>query len=450
MAENFSQWLWVVRILLVVAFGAAAYLAWVSISHGPVAGCGPDSGCDKVLQSRWAYWLGIPATVPALLVYLALFGATFSVRNGSAPERQLWAWKLIIALSVMMTGAGVWFIGLQAIVIQAFCKFCMTAHLCGLAAAALTLKRVPLIRDPIAKPAWSNRAQSFGIPRATFFLWLLLGFAGVAVLVAGQFLVEKKRNVVKPLLLASVTNADIIPTPVIIRPPPPVPAPASTNLAPTSNPPASKPLLIQRLGPRLVALHGGAFLIPLDEVPMIGSPDAPHLIVSLFDYTCHHCRQLHPLLKQAQQRFGDQLGIISLPMPLATNCNPAITRFFRPHALACDYAQLGLAVWRAKRDAFPQFDDWLFTPEQPVPPAEARQYAAQLVGTEKLEAALADEWITRQIHMDGSLYHTNYLRMRDATMPELMIGSVISFGPLNSVQDLVKLIEQQLGLKAAR
>jgi len=65
------------------------YLAWVAIHHGPAAGCGPTSGCSAVLQSRWAYWLNIPVSAPAVLVYLALFGATIpSFKKYTAPDDQ--------------------------------------------------------------------------------------------------------------------------------------------------------------------------------------------------------------------------------------------------------------------------------------------------------------------------------------------------------------------------
>ena len=70
------MWLLWVRGLLIIAAMGAGYLAWVSIHNGPAAGCGPESGCNAVLQSRWAYWLDLPVSVPAVLVYLALLGMT--------------------------------------------------------------------------------------------------------------------------------------------------------------------------------------------------------------------------------------------------------------------------------------------------------------------------------------------------------------------------------------
>ncbi|MCX6906180.1 MAG: hypothetical protein NTW03_22410 [Verrucomicrobia bacterium] len=286
---------------------------------------------------------------------------------------------------------------------------------------------------------------------------------------------QKQRNIVKPFVLISTNQRPFVPVsaitnrppPLTVNPPKPSPTPGITNLPATTNalaatnptpvpspaprtpPPGPQAArgLSQLLAPRLLSLYDGRFQFKLDEVPMMGSPDATNLVVSLFDYTCHHCRLLHPMLREAQRRFSNQLGIVSLPMPMATNCNPAIVRYMRPHANACEYAKLGLAVWRANPGAFAQFDDWLFTLEQIVPSDQAKQYAAQLVGADKLEKALADEWITQQIHTDGYLYHSNYLKMGNSILPELILGPVVSFGPLNSVQDLYKLLDQHLGVK---
>ena len=189
-------WLLWVRALLAVAILGAGYLAWVSIHHGPVAGCGAESGCNKVLQSRWAYWLDIPVSVPALLVYLALMGATVLLRKRPAPDDERGSWAAIIALSVIVAGAALWFVGLQVFVIKAFCKFCMTAHACGFVAALLCLKKIPLAVDPDT-PMWAAGSGKRGVPRAAIVGVALLGLAGVAVLAGGQLLVQKERNVVK-------------------------------------------------------------------------------------------------------------------------------------------------------------------------------------------------------------------------------------------------------------
>ena len=60
-----GNWTHVVRILLFSASIITAYLALATLSKGgQVPGCGPESDCEKVLTSSWAYWLSIPVSLP--------------------------------------------------------------------------------------------------------------------------------------------------------------------------------------------------------------------------------------------------------------------------------------------------------------------------------------------------------------------------------------------------
>src|SRR5262249_29528634 len=43
-----------VRVFILLAMVSSGYLTWVSWSEGHALGCGPDLGCERVLQSRWA------------------------------------------------------------------------------------------------------------------------------------------------------------------------------------------------------------------------------------------------------------------------------------------------------------------------------------------------------------------------------------------------------------
>jgi protein-disulfide isomerase len=200
------------------------------------------------------------------------------------------------------------------------------------------------------------------------------------------------------------------------------------------------------VSPRLLSLYSNAFVLKLDEVPMMGSPDASNVIISLFDYTCPHCRSLHPIMLETQRQFGDRLGIVCLPMPISTNCNPFMPPSIHSVSNSCEYVRLGLAVWRAKPAAFRQFDDWMFGPDRPVPVDQARAYAAQLVGADKLQAALADSWVTQQLVTDCRLHYTNWTVAGSPAMPQVILGDVVSSGPLNSVEHLMILLNHYLGL----
>src|SRR5689334_22322385 len=82
----------VIRLLFLTAMGLSAYLAWLSLTGGKAVGCGPDSGCDQVLHSRWAYWFGLPVSMLALAIYSLILGASFRLSEETATEIRLKTW----------------------------------------------------------------------------------------------------------------------------------------------------------------------------------------------------------------------------------------------------------------------------------------------------------------------------------------------------------------------
>ena len=427
-------WLLWARALLSVAMVGAGYLAWVAIHNGPAAGCGPESGCNAVLQSRWAYWLDLPVSVPAVLVYLSLLGVTVLLQKRPSPDELRGSWAAIIILSVIVAGAALWFVGLQVFVIKAFCKFCLTAHVCGFAAALLCLKNIPLAADPDT-PMWTSGSGKRGVPRQAVFSLVLIGLAGVAVLAGGQVLVQKQRNVVKVLPVAKNTSASVSTN----HSAPQTPGGLSTNQPASPN--------ARLIAPRTLSLYSNQFVIKFGDVPMMGSPDSPHIIVYLFDYTCSHCRAVHPILVRACQQFSNQLGVVCLPVSLSPACNPFMPQTpSHADSNSCEYARLGLAVWRAKPEVQRQFDDWMFAGLRPPPLEQAREYAAQLVGADKLESALVDPWIQQQFLNDCRLHRANWLAVDSSVMPQIIMGDAVSCGPINSVRHLQILLNRYLGL----
>jgi hypothetical protein len=196
-----------------------------------------------------------------------------------------------------------------------------------------------------------------------------------------------------------------------------------------------------------VSLYHGRFKFDLDELPHLGSPSATNFIVSLFDYTCSHCRDLHPLLKVAEQRYSGQLCVISLPTPLDSACNPLILLTSRANANACEYARLGLAVWRARREAFREFDDWLFasaTPHRLTRRAQGRGVDRQRSVGPARSATLG--WTAN--FRWTSHYEANARAIGDAHLPQIIVGDVVMHGKVDSVQDLLHLLEQHMRLRS--
>ena len=398
------QPLWPIRAaqaLLAVAALVSAFLAWKSFSSDPLPGCGPDSGCDKALRSQWGYWFGIPVSAPGALIYFALLALTFQTVGRRAPEQRRAAWGKIAVLLMAVAGSVAWFVGVQALIIKSFCPFCLTIHGCGLAAAALLFYAMPRGRESAGKgPTLSGgdlgRAAAMGIPL-------------VAVLVSGHFFFLKPTYRVQEAAASAVQAA-------------------------------------QPAAPRLLSLHGGKILLDVNAVPVRGSTNAPHVMVSLFDYTCHHCRDMHETLKQVQAAASNQLAIISLPMPLDASCNPVVRRTASAHEGACEYARLSLAVWKANPQMFTTFDDWIFAPSRPPSLVETRQRAEELVGAKNLSEALWSPGVETQLRASISLYHTNSIIARKGQMPQLNIGSFVSMGPIQDPAVLRSLMAAHLGM----
>ena len=391
-----------VRVLAAIALAISAYLAYATFAGGAVAGCGPDSGCDKVLQSRWSKWFGVPVSVFAVLTYGAWIALTFKLNHKVTPLAQRAAWRFLIPLGVLIIASVLWFAALQVFVLKHVCPYCMTVHGAGLLSAALLLWAAPF-RNPPEKN-WQAEKLVF-IPPS-----LAARIIGVALLAFALFAIGQV--LYRPKSFSETTVA------------------AGTQKA------------------RAFSVYDGNFQFDLNQVPLIGAPEAPHTILSLFDYTCHHCRIMHWHLMEAHRALSNQLSIVSLPMPLDNSCNYTVRQTPRAHANACEYAKLGLAVWRANRKAHHVFDDWIFTPEHPPALPVAHQFAAQLVGSNQLAQALQDPWIPLQLAQGINVYATNFFHFKNGSMPQLMVGPKLTSGTFSSVTDLYRLLNEHLGLKS--
>ena len=365
-----------------------------------MAGCGSQSGCNHVLSSRWAYWLDIPVSLLALVAYACLLILSRTAVNANPWISQELSWRLLDAFSGLVIAAAGWFAFLQYYVLGEWCKFCLATHTSTVLAATLLIISGADARNEAAtlKGAVScwNRCKTI----------LMAGGLGLAVLITGQLVVKK-------------------------------PSYALSAIGQQSD----------GLNAGTLRLFDGRFKLNPRELPVYGSPDATNIIVSLFDYTCIHCRRLHPLLKEAVAHYGGQLCIISLPAPLDSECNPLLRTTAHANLHACDYARLSLAVWRARPTAFAEFDEWLFTSLSLPPLDEARQRAEGLVGKDALKEALGSSWVSRQMDTDIDLYASSSRSARDLRLPQLILGKVTLRGAVDSLDDLLALIERHTALQ---
>ncbi|MEM7385686.1 MAG: vitamin K epoxide reductase family protein, partial [Verrucomicrobiota bacterium] len=249
------------RLLLIIASGIAGYLAYVSISSGPVAGCGDGGGCHEVLASKWSSVFGLPVAIAGLFSYVAL--VLLDWKAGSPALRWI--------LAFMIGGAAIWFTAVQFFIIESICPWCCTTH--GLA----------LLGVVILATSWKGAESLSGLSSGT----LLKSLGGAIVALLGLVLAQAFGPEKKTTASTSVAGA--------------------VEGAP-AGPGSSAD------GKRLVSLHEGKHQIDAMAFPAIGEAGtAKNLAVGLFDYTCRHCEELNEILTKIQGEFGNQFAVVKLP-----------------------------------------------------------------------------------------------------------------------------------------
>jgi len=184
-------------------------------------------------------------------------------------------------------------------------------------------------------------------------------------------------------------------------------------------------------------------------VPLFGSPDADYVVTLFFDYNCRHCQQVHAMLDEATGRYGGKLAFALCPAPLNAQFNPYVPRDVEEFKDSCELAKTGLAVWVAKREAFPAFDRWLFSPEpgylwRPRSLDAARAKAVELVGQAKFDAALADPSIDRYMQTSIRIYGDTY--QSGNAVPKLVFGPHWVTPEPRDADDLILILHDSLAL----
>jgi hypothetical protein len=203
----------------------------------------------------------------------------------------------------------------------------------------------------------------------------------------------------------------------------------------------------QKIAPRkmnfLTVVQAGTNF-DLREVPVLGNPANQRYIVSLFDYTCPDCHDMHALLMGAMKKLDGAFSIVALPMPLDATCNPHVGVTKPKHMHACDYARVGLWVRRCSEKFYQEYDSWFFGRGSVPSLEEATSYAEKLVGKEALDKARAEPWADEMIKTSINIYENNGRFSRNYRLPQIMIGDTVNMGPVRNLDELVALLEKRL------
>jgi hypothetical protein len=111
---------------------------------------------------------------------------------------------------------------------------------------------------------------------------------------------------------------------------------------------------------------------------------------------------------------------------LDAECNPGIPNTSYQHMNACNYARLGLAVWRVKPEAYEAFDHFMFQTNYPPSLQEARAAANKLVGQEEMAKVLKDPRLEDLVRTGVSIFHSGALQRR--VLPILITSEEVEYG----------------------
>jgi uncharacterized membrane protein/protein-disulfide isomerase len=387
-----AAWPWWRRALTglsALALILSSYLSWHSLTGASMIGCSGGSSCDDVLNSRWSSIGGIlPISGLAAGAYLAMLLASFYIGPTTEMAVRRLAWRAMLLLAGAIAGSAVWFIAVQKWFIGSFCPYCMATHITGVLLAVLILWQAPKQFDSSTARRVIGNAPAIGMS--------VLGLVLACLMAVSQIYFK---------------------TPAIYR------GGESRNTSSTIDP---------------------------HNAPMVGSPDAPYVVTLLFDYKCAHCRKVHSMLEEAIRRSDGKLAIVLCPTPLNPRCNPYVPQEVDEFKDSCELAKIALAVWVAKREAFPVFDQWMFSIEsgdhwQPRTVDGATAKAIELVGQTKFNAALTDPWIDRYLQNTIRLYGTTTGGGNNA-VPKFIFGSHWVIPQPNDVDDLVSILRDNLAV----
>ena len=433
-------------MIAVVAVIVSGYLAWASWQAADVAGCGGGEsfGCDEVLTSHWSRWLGIPVAFFGCLVYAGIVATCWP----AAGDPRSTSMAVLSGLTLAAVGSAVWFVGLQAAHLQTYCPYCLAVHSCGLVAGGLTVALLFVAGrgGENSSPADSTTSTGTFIPVMSandpggsewmrFSVSVLLAGCALAALVGGQLIAPSE-------IAPALQEIDLDVVAHETAPPPPVVATESNATesqpdlpAEQDDEPVAEPLRVAALGRPLTR----------GEMPTLGPVDAPYVVVEMFDYSCHHCRELHTRLRAARERYGDQLAIVLYPIPLNRGCNSYLSPSQRSFEDSCEYARLAISVWEVAPDEFAEFHDWMMESRDPPLIQRARKRAMDVAGSQILLDTKRKNRVKKQLRQLCADWYV--LR---SGLPLLLFGDSATYGRGKSDQEIFDLLERELGVTATQ
>jgi protein-disulfide isomerase len=307
-------------------------------------------------------------------------------------------------------GAAVWFTLLQAAVIRRWCVYCLLTHALAATAAVLLLHAI----------GWRESLSA-----------VVFAAAGLGCLILGQAALKPRLHKITSLDASPGKNevaTSVQPLTLTGSAPAAVIAPTTTDVHDRKH--------------REVVLAAGRVKFDVADFPLLGSPDATHVLAVFLDFTCLECHRFHRLVRMAVEKHPERLAVAIIPIPLHEGCNPTVKCHRQEQASACNYARLAWRLWMDNPAAYSVWDDFLSEP------AESQPYGLALLRAKDLAPLISFKTNESDAEADGMI--ATGIRMFQAStnskVPALLLEQGILNGRVPDLKTLLTLMEPHLKL----
>ena len=343
-------------VLFGLALIIAIYLGWQSATGHAIMGCGAEGGCAKILKSKWGKVLGVPVSLPGAGVYAFLLWAAMRRVAVSLRQRR---WEC--GASILVLGGALWFVILQAFVLKAFCPWCDSAH------ALASVGVIVLWRA-------RHQAPAIAVPGRIGLAAILVPAAAVAGMAVFQSVSPEPERIQEGRL--------------------------------------SQAMLA---GAGTLSLHGGRITVVPSALPRIGLPDAGIVLVTLTDFTCPHCRELHRTLTQLAAQHPGKFHAVLLPGA------------YEPDAR--ELHRIMLTLWRVDPERYATLAAGLVDGTiNPAPRDVLDKIQSQLNGRFYELAWAHSVWVQDTVRLADELLAINSREAHASTLPQVMIRDRVFTG----------------------
>lgn len=364
-----------------------------------------------------------------------------------------------MALGLLAAGSGVWFFGVQVFLLGHFCFYCLSVHVCGLIISIVTYfallgsageQNYDQMRAMLGvNTEVSETSEPTQLAGYQALVSAGLATAGLLILMGGQLFFAPAGME----FIANSNNPDTIAEQQADVEEQEEDAPDFT-VELTSDSEATRPTSSESTAgnleaqprnksePRYLTLQSLGKRVEVSNEPTLGDPHAEQVLVELIDYTCPHCRKLHPFVHQAAERYGENVCFVIYHVPLSRHCNPYVKMDQSLHRTACDYAKLAISVWKLNPEKFSEFHNWLMAGEKAPAVYKARQKAMELVGNEVLLDKSLGVEANRRVKT-----HVEEMKKLNSGLPILVSEKGIIRGVPKSENEWFGFFEKTLGLQ---